>query len=415
MSTYVFDNSWELERKRLGGLETVLDPGTTRCLAGIGVGPGWTCLEIGGGGGSVTQWLCRRVGRSGKVIATDLDTRFLDALDEPNLQVMHHDVTNDALPESAFDLIHARLVLEHLPSRELVLERLRSALKPGGAVLIEDADFRGYFSSPPAVYMYPVDAQECSVRVWQGAVKAMQAAGYDHAFGARLPEALVRLGFHNVSAEVRIAMHHGATPGSAAPQFTLVHLREGILAAGVTEGDLDREIRRFDDENGYGGIPVVAAWGHRPEEGEVGVTGAMTATDGALEKLRSMPLFAACISDEVRSVCRLGHEVAADPGENLTREGEEGDTFYVIITGTATVRAKRKKLAVLGPGSFFGETALLTQGPRTATVTADTHMRLLALRKDSFDVVLRESPTISRAILEAVAARSANAARLVWP
>jgi hypothetical protein len=98
MGAYVFDNSWEKERVRLAGLESMLDPGTRRHLDAIGVGAGWTCLEIGGGGGSVVQWLCRRVGEVGKVIATDLDTRFLDALDEPNLEALRHDITADILP-----------------------------------------------------------------------------------------------------------------------------------------------------------------------------------------------------------------------------------------------------------------------------------------------------------------------------
>src|SRR5438132_240509 len=80
MGAYVFDNSWEKERVRLAGLESMLDPGTRRHLDAVGVGAGWTCLEVGGGGGAIVQWLCRRVGSAGEGIAPDLDTRVLHAL-----------------------------------------------------------------------------------------------------------------------------------------------------------------------------------------------------------------------------------------------------------------------------------------------------------------------------------------------
>src|SRR5687767_11306018 len=99
---YAFDNAWELERERLRGLELRLDPATIRHLETIGVGAGWTCLEIGGGGGSIARWLARRVGPSGRVVATDLDPRFLEALGEPNLEARRHDVATDDLPPNAF-------------------------------------------------------------------------------------------------------------------------------------------------------------------------------------------------------------------------------------------------------------------------------------------------------------------------
>src|SRR2546425_1749627 len=141
MGAYVFDNSWEKERERLAGLEVSLDPGTTRILETVGVGPGWMCLEVAGGGGSITKWLCDRVGAKGRVLATDLNTRFLDALGEQNLEVRVHDITADDLPEATFDLIHARLLLEHLSGRDVALKQMVSALKPGGWLLVEDLDW----------------------------------------------------------------------------------------------------------------------------------------------------------------------------------------------------------------------------------------------------------------------------------
>src|SRR5438093_4258585 len=139
MSTYVFDNSWEKERERLASLESLYDPGTVRRLESVGVGPGWKCLEVGAGAGSIAQWLCERVGAKGKVVATDIDTRFLEVLHEPSLDVRRHNIVTDELPEEEFDLIHGRLLIQHLPDREQILKRLIVALKPGGWLVLEDA------------------------------------------------------------------------------------------------------------------------------------------------------------------------------------------------------------------------------------------------------------------------------------
>src|SRR5256886_15025005 len=111
MGAYVFDNSWEKERVRLAGLESMLDPGTRRHLDAVGVSAGWTCLEVGGGGGSIVQWLCRRGGGEGEGVATDLDTRVLDALGGPKLGAPRHNIVTGGLPGGHLDLIHSPVVL----------------------------------------------------------------------------------------------------------------------------------------------------------------------------------------------------------------------------------------------------------------------------------------------------------------
>src|SRR5215471_2822516 len=72
---YVFSAEWEHERARLGGLAALCDPSTLRHLTALGVGPGWRCLEIGGGAGSVARWLAAAIGPAGRLVVTDLDTR----------------------------------------------------------------------------------------------------------------------------------------------------------------------------------------------------------------------------------------------------------------------------------------------------------------------------------------------------
>lgn len=267
MSEYVFGKASDRERERLNAVESVHDPATIRHLEGLGVGAGWRCLEVGGGGGSVARWLCGKVGTTGSVVATDLDTRFLDAIGEPNLEVRRHDIGSDELEEDSFDLVHARLVLEHLPTRDEVLKRLLFSLKPGGRLLVEDYDWGPLLSSPPAVFVHPPTAARRSVRVWRAAIRFMESVGYDPAFGRRLPGELLNHGLADIGAEGRMILIRGGTPAALMPQGTLARFRDVLVGAGVlTEKQIDAEIERFDDPERAGMVYLmVAAWGSRPE------------------------------------------------------------------------------------------------------------------------------------------------------
>jgi ubiquinone/menaquinone biosynthesis C-methylase UbiE len=140
--TYAFSNTLGVQRQRLHALEAVLDPGTRRVLDQRGVGPGWRCLEVGAGAGSIASWLCKRVVPGGSVVATDLDITLLGELAHPNLEVRVHDVLNDELPQGEFDLVHLRLVLAWLAQPRQALRRLLAALKPGGWLVAEEMDFQ---------------------------------------------------------------------------------------------------------------------------------------------------------------------------------------------------------------------------------------------------------------------------------
>src|SRR5690349_11596876 len=141
MTTYVFDPAWQKERDRLTALESLFDGSSRRLMTALGLRAGWRCLEVGCGAGGIARWLADQVGTAGRVVATDLDTRFLDGHGRANLDVRTHDIATDALDDGPFELIHARAVLEHIPARDGVLARLVAALAPGGWLLIEDVDF----------------------------------------------------------------------------------------------------------------------------------------------------------------------------------------------------------------------------------------------------------------------------------
>lgn len=124
-----------------------------------------------------------------------------------------------------------------------------------------------------------------------------------------------------------------------------------------------------------------------------------------LEFLRSLSFFAGWHDRELSRLAGLADEVEVPTGTVLVREGQNGTAFYVVVDGTATAARRGRALGSLGPGSFFGEMALLDRRPRSATVTADTPMRLLVVDSRSFAALLRDAPSFSREILEGLTAR----------
>src|SRR5688572_6417164 len=118
---YVMDPSWAGEFERLESMTSGYQEGTFRALSGTGLTKDWRVAEVGAGTGTVASWLC---GQAGEVVATDLDTRFLDALGHDNLEVRTHDIVSGPVEDAAFDLVHVRLVLMHLPQRDKALANL---------------------------------------------------------------------------------------------------------------------------------------------------------------------------------------------------------------------------------------------------------------------------------------------------
>jgi protein-L-isoaspartate O-methyltransferase len=133
-AVYTFDSDAEM----LGGLAEMFDPFTQQRLTDAGVKAGAHCLEIGAGAGTIASWMAEQVGAAGLVVATDLDPHLVPS--HPSLRVLSHNVVEDRLPDGAWDVIHARAVLQHLPERREVLAKLAASLRPGGAVVIEEME-----------------------------------------------------------------------------------------------------------------------------------------------------------------------------------------------------------------------------------------------------------------------------------
>ena len=256
MSTYAFDNAWEQAGRRLEMLQESSDPATRRRLSALGLGPGWHCLELGAGRGSIARWLSEQVGPTGRVVATDIDTRFLEPLAGGNIEVRRHDLLRDQLPANAYDLIHTRLLLMHLPTREEILPRLLAALKPGGRVLLEEHDAFPILALATGVYR----------KVWEPFLPVVAAAG-THSFWARdLPARLQKLGCTGVSADVQAPLFPGGSPQSQFWTITWNQVRDRMLAGGVQPQDLEQAIAELADPNRwFPGPAMVAVTGQRAE------------------------------------------------------------------------------------------------------------------------------------------------------
>jgi CRP-like cAMP-binding protein len=128
-----------------------------------------------------------------------------------------------------------------------------------------------------------------------------------------------------------------------------------------------------------------------------------------LERVRAIPLFSTCSTNELREIAKLGSKVSIAPGVTITAEDTVGKELLIILDGTATCRVGGRKLATFGPGDFFGEMSLLDKGPRSATVTADTDMEFLVLDGREFHRLIQVSPTVAWKMLVVMARRLRSA------
>jgi CRP-like cAMP-binding protein len=133
--------------------------------------------------------------------------------------------------------------------------------------------------------------------------------------------------------------------------------------------------------------------------------------DAKIELLKRVPLFAKCSKAELRQLAAIADEVHLPDGSVLTREGRLGREFFVLIDGSVRVTKGGRKLADLGPGDWFGEIALLTNTPRTATVTATAPVRVLVISAGAFRLVIEDMPSIAIKVLASVGERLAQNAR----
>jgi SAM-dependent methyltransferase len=261
-SRYLLSNATDAAAERFGAFAELFDPSTFIHMERLGVGPGWRCWEVGAGGTSVVEWLAARVGPEGHVLGTDIDLRWAAAADAtPQVEVRLHNVALDPPPEGQFDLVHARLVLVHVPERAVALARMVAALRPGAWLFVEDAD--------PA--LQPLSAlevrgpeDELANRIRSGFRALLAGRGADLAFGRTLPRLLRESGLAGVTADAAFPVSHPACARLETATISLIRdqlLEHEIATAAEIELHLANVAAgRVDPAQ----PPMISAWGRRP-------------------------------------------------------------------------------------------------------------------------------------------------------
>jgi SAM-dependent methyltransferase len=257
---YLLANAAIQAGDRFAALSAIFDPVTFAHIDALGIGAGWRCWEVGAGGMSVPRWMASKVGRTGHVLATDIDISWLQGVGA-GVDVRQHDVATDEPPGDGFDLVHARLVLVHVAARDEALRRMISALRPGGWLVVEDFDTA--LVSASCLEATSGDQQRAN-RIRQGFCHLLAGRGVDLEYGRKLPRVLRDGGLEAVAAEAYFAVAHPASP-------LLETANTAQVAAALVEGgwathtEIDDHLAALD----RGGLdiatpPLISAWGRRP-------------------------------------------------------------------------------------------------------------------------------------------------------
>jgi SAM-dependent methyltransferase len=223
---YVLDQGFADERSRLSGMESLWDPGSRALLCELGIGSGWRCLEVGAGGGSMVQWMADQ---GASVVAIDIDTRFVESLASDAIEVRRVDVRTDPLPQDEFDLVHARLVLEHLSDRRQILDRLIATLRPGGWVVIEDYDW--------SCFGFEGESPGFSSDIAEVILGFMAEAGFERDYGRRVVGDIEAAGLTDIRGEGRARLIDSTSAGFDFFRLSFESLRGAIVEAGLVSAE----------------------------------------------------------------------------------------------------------------------------------------------------------------------------------
>ncbi|MFG2499603.1 class I SAM-dependent methyltransferase [Streptomyces sp. NPDC048441] len=245
------------EGRRSDAFATLFDPTTFRHIERLGIGTGWRCWEVGAGGTSVVSWLAKRVGPTGRILATDTDISWQTSAARTPVEVRVHDVGADAPPAGGFDLVHARLVLSGVPDQERALASMIRALRPGGRLLIEEADPA---LQPLACPDERGPAQELANRLRRA---VLTQRGTDLAYGRGLPRLLRTAGLRQVEADAYFPL---TSPACTALETAMIQQsRTALTAAGAaTDDDITDHLANIAAEPmDLATAPLISAWGRK--------------------------------------------------------------------------------------------------------------------------------------------------------
>lgn len=234
---YLFDNSSSDGLAHMDMLSRVLDQHSTRIIDRTGIGPGLNCLDVGAGGGSMSRWLADRVAPGGEVTAIDIDTSRMP--EHPGVRVHQHDLDDglDGTLAGPYDLVHARLVLTHLPRRREILHELADVLAPGGWLVVGDVSAR------PLGVLSEHTARD--VGVWERIQHLSHEAvsptgGIDLEWAHRINDTMVEAGLQELYGIEVSETVDGGSPGALLHAALNAQAHAHLLGAGAQPWELER-------------------------------------------------------------------------------------------------------------------------------------------------------------------------------
>lgn len=262
-STY-FATGYEAgpEAERLALLCDVYGPGTYRRLAERGLKEGFSCWEVGAGTGDVARHMADIVGPQGRVVASDLRGDYFDRAGYSNLTFHTHDVLSGPIEANAFDLVHCRALLMHLPGAREAFHNMVAALKPGGTVLIEEFDFAGAGAADfRSEIGREYDRLNDKLRVLVREVSAAMERG-----GRIVPVLMEGVTLESVGSEQDVQIWHGGGKGARLDCLSAIGLLDSLPNGGDFSPE-DRASLKEIYENPdftYVSTTVFSAWGKKP-------------------------------------------------------------------------------------------------------------------------------------------------------
>ena len=262
---YLFsDMKLNADRERLNLQEQTWDPFTIRHLESLNITPGWECLNVGAGYGSITAWIAGQVGPTGRVVATDIRPELHRDV-SGQVEIRKHDIIKDEIEKNHYDLVFARMLLQHLKEPDKALSNMVDAVKPGGWLLIEEIDNfmipRLDSKNPQADYFYRAGAKYFD---------AFQRIGFDLEFGRKVRSLLDQFGFVEVHGEGNYPLSRGGEPWARALSDAIRLMFDALINSKSVEEVEARKVRDeylklLDDPSFYFVCaPLCSAWGRKP-------------------------------------------------------------------------------------------------------------------------------------------------------
>jgi SAM-dependent methyltransferase len=249
------------EDERLAILTELADGFTQQHCRHVGIAPGWSCLEIGAGSGTVAAWMGEQVAPGGRVVATDLDTSRLEELPSDTVSVRAHDVLDGPVERDAFDLAHCRVVLLHLLDPLRALRHMVASLRPGGWLVVEDVDFTTFRSATPQ-HRLAATFDAAMSRTWS----ELDQNGVMHSYlGARMVGLFDQLDVDGTESLGRYSVWRGGGLGARFWSLSTAETAALLIGAGIlSEEDVACMQAAFADPT-FAFVPGVATttWARR--------------------------------------------------------------------------------------------------------------------------------------------------------